>query len=304
MVFFFFVGGGPRAILFSVAISVISMLFNSNLFTDTGSGKSLPAWEDDLEFFPPQGRRVRRQPSEQRQKEPGRGTRRAERGAREQLRPPAAASWASTLCLWTPPLLLLCAVGYACQLLAQPERARSPAARQVLRLAEKVYDALLRLQAFVGHEFQQWAGEGAGAAGRRQSERTKAKQQEVSKLPIESFADEAALLRWSAGQLKDELRRLRILSEMKFGRFSGGSAARETHHFLRAGGAVEKKELVDAVLKARGGESGLSCAVCLATYTSGEKLRVLPCGHRFHVGCVDRWLLQQSRTCPLCAKAI
>jgi len=136
-------------------------------------------------------------------------------------------------------------------------------------------------------------------------EKKEARRQEVSKLPIEKFASEEDLHKWSAGSLKDELRRLQVLSEMNFGRYSGGTATRATHHLLRAGGVVEKSELVHAVLQARGGDSGLSCAVCLSSYTSGEEVRVLPCGHRFHCSCVDTWLIdRQQRSCPLCTAKV
>jgi len=32
------------------------------------------------------------------------------------------------------------------------------------------------------------------------------------------------------------------------------------------------------------------CVICLERYKEGERLRVLPCDHSFHVGCIDRWL--------------
>ncbi|KAF7112128.1 hypothetical protein CFC21_112064 [Triticum aestivum] len=50
--------------------------------------------------------------------------------------------------------------------------------------------------------------------------------------------------------------------------------------------------------------SSLECAICLAEYTEGEALRVLPrCGHRFHVACVDAWL-RTCATCPSCRAPI
>ncbi|CAA0826740.1 E3 ubiquitin-protein ligase ATL42 [Striga hermonthica] len=46
--------------------------------------------------------------------------------------------------------------------------------------------------------------------------------------------------------------------------------------------------------------SSLDCAVCLESFKAGEKCRVLPtCGHIFHVGCIDSWLLKTG-ACPIC----
>ncbi|KAJ4790395.1 RING finger family protein [Rhynchospora pubera] len=42
------------------------------------------------------------------------------------------------------------------------------------------------------------------------------------------------------------------------------------------------------------------CSVCLGEYQSDERLqRIPPCGHTFHVDCIDHWLSTNS-TCPLC----
>ena len=32
------------------------------------------------------------------------------------------------------------------------------------------------------------------------------------------------------------------------------------------------------------------CVICLEKFVDGDRLRVLPCDHSFHVGCIDRWL--------------
>ncbi|KDP30161.1 hypothetical protein JCGZ_18194 [Jatropha curcas] len=46
--------------------------------------------------------------------------------------------------------------------------------------------------------------------------------------------------------------------------------------------------------------SALSCAICLADFSDGDKIRLLPkCNHRFHVVCIDKWLLSHS-SCPTC----
>jgi E3 ubiquitin-protein ligase ATL10/75/76/77/78 len=46
--------------------------------------------------------------------------------------------------------------------------------------------------------------------------------------------------------------------------------------------------------------SALGCAICLVDFSDGDKLRILPkCNHRFHVACVDKWLLSHS-SCPTC----
>ncbi|KAE8654495.1 hypothetical protein F3Y22_tig00117048pilonHSYRG00436 [Hibiscus syriacus] len=60
---------------------------------------------------------------------------------------------------------------------------------------------------------------------------------------------------------------------------------------LRRHEKVDAAETVDAVEQ---------CYICLAEYDDGDKIRVLPCQHEFHMSCVDKWLKEIHGVCPLC----
>lgn len=45
------------------------------------------------------------------------------------------------------------------------------------------------------------------------------------------------------------------------------------------------------------------CAVCLENFQRDTNLRILPCLHRFHESCADRWFAE-TRTCPVCKNDI
>ena len=49
------------------------------------------------------------------------------------------------------------------------------------------------------------------------------------------------------------------------------------------------------------GDGVSECVVCLRKFHGGEQIRILPCGHVFHKGCVDKWLLDyKNMVCPSC----
>lgn len=51
---------------------------------------------------------------------------------------------------------------------------------------------------------------------------------------------------------------------------------------------------------AKCGDDVEQCYICLAEYEEGDKIRVLPCHHEYHMSCVDKWLKEIHGVCPLC----
>ncbi|KAG8068956.1 hypothetical protein GUJ93_ZPchr0005g14985 [Zizania palustris] len=47
-------------------------------------------------------------------------------------------------------------------------------------------------------------------------------------------------------------------------------------------------------------EEVAQCYICLVEYSEGDCVRILPCNHEFHLTCVDKWLKEIHRVCPLC----
>lgn len=57
-------------------------------------------------------------------------------------------------------------------------------------------------------------------------------------------------------------------------------------------------ETYDASSRTAGGSV---CSVCLEEFEAGATLRVLPCSHKFHMRCIDQWLIEWKHSlCPLC----
>ncbi|OLY81805.1 E3 ubiquitin-protein ligase SDIR1 [Smittium mucronatum] len=42
------------------------------------------------------------------------------------------------------------------------------------------------------------------------------------------------------------------------------------------------------------------CLICFEKINIGEDIRIIPCLHKFHKGCLDQWLLGRSGSCPNC----
>ncbi|EKJ74146.1 hypothetical protein FPSE_05685 [Fusarium pseudograminearum CS3096] len=48
-----------------------------------------------------------------------------------------------------------------------------------------------------------------------------------------------------------------------------------------------------------GDSTSTACSICTEDFIEGVKLRMLPCRHLYHPQCIDPWLTNRSRTCPL-----
>lgn len=48
------------------------------------------------------------------------------------------------------------------------------------------------------------------------------------------------------------------------------------------------------------GDDVAQCYICLDEYEEGDKIRILPCRHEYHVACIDKWLKEIHGVCPLC----
>eukprot|EP00927_Polykrikos_kofoidii_P030078 TRINITY_DN25942_c0_g1_i1.p1 TRINITY_DN25942_c0_g1~~TRINITY_DN25942_c0_g1_i1.p1 ORF type:complete len:446 (-),score=38.52 TRINITY_DN25942_c0_g1_i1:369-1706(-) len=71
------------------------------------------------------------------------------------------------------------------------------------------------------------------------------------------------------------------------------------HHEQR-GANLTTVDANTAVVTFDGSETAdVHCIVCMQTFCSGETLRILPCFHRFHQGCIDPWLRENAK-CPSC----
>ena len=113
----------------------------------------------------------------------------------------------------------------------------------------------------------------------------------ICALPIEQATERRALESWSVCKLKKELSDCRE-------RAPRASHERSSSRLLQK--PLEKRELVDQVIGMRNLDEEPLCVVCYETWSVGDYVRVLPCGHRFHIECIDKWLASKSIRCPVC----
>ncbi|XP_048200167.1 E3 ubiquitin-protein ligase ZSWIM2 [Perognathus longimembris pacificus] len=49
---------------------------------------------------------------------------------------------------------------------------------------------------------------------------------------------------------------------------------------------------------------GYQCRLCLKSFHVGQQTRLLPCTHKFHRKCIDKWLLHKCNSCPIDGQVI
>lgn len=59
------------------------------------------------------------------------------------------------------------------------------------------------------------------------------------------------------------------------------------------------KDSIQAMPRVVVTEEGTDCSICLEAYEVGGEAREMPCRHRFHTGCIEKWLGIHG-SCPIC----
>lgn len=62
----------------------------------------------------------------------------------------------------------------------------------------------------------------------------------------------------------------------------------------------DQRQVSPADLRPRHFYNTAECAICLDPFKKGDQVRILPCGHLFHVDEVDQWLKGWKKVCPVC----
>ena len=133
-------------------------------------------------------------------------------------------------------------------------------------------------------------GGGGGQPFRDREERAAHISSAIRRLAVETYESEGMLRRRPVGELKGMLRR------------RGVDPTRC--------GCVMKSDLVSKLREHwGGGSSATECGICLEEYEDGDVVRVMPCQHRFHLECVDKWIMSaldfsRPTSCPICSTAV
>ena len=53
-----------------------------------------------------------------------------------------------------------------------------------------------------------------------------------------------------------------------------------------------------------GDERTKECSICYGEYGEEEQVRILRCGHDYHMRCIDEWLTKHRNRCPMCLHVV
>lgn len=67
----------------------------------------------------------------------------------------------------------------------------------------------------------------------------------------------------------------------------------------KSGVSPATKASIEAMPRVVVTEEGTDCSICLEDYEVGGEAREMPCKHRFHSGCIEKWLGIHG-SCPIC----
>ncbi|XP_005108139.1 E3 ubiquitin-protein ligase RNF181 [Aplysia californica] len=81
--------------------------------------------------------------------------------------------------------------------------------------------------------------------------------------------------------------------DMEYNRFFGGEG-RAPPASKKAVAELETK-LVSPTIAAL----GKKCPICLLEFDEEDEVKIMPCGHQFHSGCILPWL-SKVNSCPMC----
>ena len=114
-------------------------------------------------------------------------------------------------------------------------------------------------------------------------------------LPLFPFAELSAFPPFVSTELEV------VVDEPSSSSSSSGSATKQ-----RDGQRLSREQLsaVAPIAYRRGMRCSAQCVICMTDLDEGANVRVLKCWHAYHVECIDEWLVEHRRVCPLCLRIV
>ncbi|RMZ92979.1 E3 ubiquitin- ligase RING1-like [Brachionus plicatilis] len=66
--------------------------------------------------------------------------------------------------------------------------------------------------------------------------------------------------------------------------------------------SITKEEVEKLPIKiAQFTDKSIECTICLNYFERNDRLKILPCNHKFHSDCILKWV-ERNSNCPLCRR--